>query len=226
VETSSKKPKRRRERPKEGPKQNLLATAERLFADYGLDGVSLKRIGLSAGEANNSVVQYHFGDRASLIREINANRIESLEPRRLELLAKAEAEHKLSDIRALIEVFLLPVAEAMDDDGYHVHARFMVQYMILFRHQAGAEFPTWGPESAGRRAGLLLLEQLPFLTVEHLTSRLNQLSMLFHCALVDRDNALANQRDVQKEAIFLDQVFNMVVAAIQIPLEDGTGLSA
>ena len=218
METTSNKPSRPGSKPKDGLKQNLIATAERLFADYGLDGVSLKQIGFTAGEANNSVIQYHFGDRAGLIREINARRIESFEPRRLELLAIATAQEKLSDIRTLIEVFLLPIAEATDREGYHVHARFMVQYMTLFRHQAGAEFPTWGPKSAGRRAGLLLLEQLPFLTVVDLTSRLNQLSMLFHCALVDRDNALANQRGVQNENTFLDQVFNMIVAAIRIPL--------
>lgn len=173
METSSKKPNLRAPKPKDRPKQNLIATAERLFADYGLDGVSLKQIGFIAGEANNSVIQYHFGDRAGLIREINARRIESFEPRRLELLAVATAQDKLSDIRTLIEIFLLPIAEATDREGHHVHARFMVQYMTLFRHQAGAEFPVWGPESAGRRTGLLLLEQLPFLTVVELTIRLN-----------------------------------------------------
>ena len=45
-------------------------TAERLFAERGLAGVSLSQIGIAAGQKNNAVVHYDFGSRDSLIREI------------------------------------------------------------------------------------------------------------------------------------------------------------
>ena len=45
----------------------LLATAERLFAERGIAGVSLREIGAAAGQRNNSATQYHFESKHGLV---------------------------------------------------------------------------------------------------------------------------------------------------------------
>ena len=41
----------------------IVAAAERLFADIGIDATSLAEINKAAGQRNRSAVQYHFGDK-------------------------------------------------------------------------------------------------------------------------------------------------------------------
>ena len=50
----------------------LIDAAERLFAERGSDGVSLREITSAAGATNASAVQYHFGDRRGLVRAVLA----------------------------------------------------------------------------------------------------------------------------------------------------------
>ena len=48
----------------------LLAAGARLFADHGVEGVSLREITRAAGQRNVRALQYHFGDRAGLLHAI------------------------------------------------------------------------------------------------------------------------------------------------------------
>ena len=41
----------------------MMLAGEQLFAERGFRGVSLREIGLAAGQRNNSAAQYHFGSR-------------------------------------------------------------------------------------------------------------------------------------------------------------------
>ena len=200
-------------RTKEESRQHLLDTAERLLADHGLEGVSLRQIGAAAGEANNSVIQYHFGDKAGLIAAIIGRRIASFEARREILLA--EAMGRETDIASLLKVLLLPLAETEDAYGRHTYARFMMQFLVNFQYQEGIHHPGWGPQSAATRAVTLLGDKLPLLSKRGLGERINWVGMLFLSALVERDNARGNGKPVEKEKIFIEDVFNAMSAVMQ-----------
>jgi AcrR family transcriptional regulator len=45
----------------------LMRAAERLFAERGVEAVSLREIATAAGQRNNSSALYHFGDKRELI---------------------------------------------------------------------------------------------------------------------------------------------------------------
>ncbi len=45
----------------------VVDSARDLFADRGIEGASLREIARVAGQANTSALQYHFGDRESLL---------------------------------------------------------------------------------------------------------------------------------------------------------------
>jgi AcrR family transcriptional regulator len=92
----------------------LIVTAERLFAQRGIDAVSSREIGEEAGQRNAGVVNYYFGDRAGLIRAVFAYRADEIEPRRREMVAetlKSTAPKSHARLRGLIEAVVVPMVE-------------------------------------------------------------------------------------------------------------------
>lgn len=100
----------------------ILHTAERLIAERGPD-VSLREIAAAAHQRNNSAVHYHFGSRDALIEAVIEARMTVLEARRLELLAEYEAAGR-SDVRALVELLVLPLADLRAEGVTH-YCRFL-----------------------------------------------------------------------------------------------------
>jgi AcrR family transcriptional regulator len=63
-----------------------MVTAERLFAMNGVEGVTLTEIQAAAGQSNSSVITYHFGSQAGLVRALLEFRYQKINARRAELL--------------------------------------------------------------------------------------------------------------------------------------------
>jgi AcrR family transcriptional regulator len=103
-----------------------METAEGLFGRHGVDGVSLRQIGAAAGSSNNYAVQYHFGDAAGLVRAILTRRMAEVDRLQQALLERLEAEGRLGEVRALLEVFLRPLLQPVDAGGERIYARFIV----------------------------------------------------------------------------------------------------
>ena len=96
-------------------KEQIVLTAERLFAARGLDGVSLRHIGAAAGNGNHSVVQYHFGSKDQLVRAIFEYRLTDLDHSRRILMARRRPE----DLRSAVECYVLPILEQGEREGSH-----------------------------------------------------------------------------------------------------------
>jgi AcrR family transcriptional regulator len=96
-------------------KEQIVVTAERLFAARGLEGVSLRQIGAAAGNGNHSVVQYHFGSKEQLVRAIFEYRLTDLDHRRRILTAHRRPE----DLRSAVECYVLPILEQGEQEGSH-----------------------------------------------------------------------------------------------------------
>ncbi|UGT60545.1 TetR/AcrR family transcriptional regulator [Nocardia asteroides] len=94
--------------------RRLVAAAERLFAERGIDAVSLRAVMAAAG-ANVASVHYHFGSKDALVRAVIRARGGEISVRRAELLDAAEASEPAA--RALADAFVRPVAEAMAAGG-------------------------------------------------------------------------------------------------------------
>src|SRR5258708_10514388 len=88
-------------------KEQIVRAAERLFADRGIEGVSLRQIGAAVGNGNNSAVQYHFGSKDQLIQAIFTCRLPRLHERRMLLIA----ERPPHDLPSLVEGQLRAVTE-------------------------------------------------------------------------------------------------------------------
>src|SRR5438270_11775123 len=84
----------------------ILDAAERLYAERGLDGVSLRQITEAAGQRNNAAVHYHFGGRDGLVRTLFETRWAELEERRAAMLAELDAAGRGDDVKELVCVLL------------------------------------------------------------------------------------------------------------------------
>jgi len=72
-------------------RQRILDAAELLFTQYGFEATTLRRI-TGAAEVNLAAVNYHFGSKEELIRELFRWRLTWLNQQRLQELDRLEAE--------------------------------------------------------------------------------------------------------------------------------------
>lgn len=108
-------------------RQQILATAERLFAEHGLYAVSNRQISASAGQGNNAAVGYHFGTKADLVRAIIVKHTEPMERLRL---AMVEAVGDGAGLREWVDCLVRPVTTHLDSLGGPTwYARFGAQVM-------------------------------------------------------------------------------------------------
>lgn len=72
-------------------KDQILDTAERLFADRGIEAVSLRALTSEAG-VNLASVHYHFGSKETLVTEVFDRRVDRMNHERLAMLEEAERQ--------------------------------------------------------------------------------------------------------------------------------------
>jgi AcrR family transcriptional regulator len=95
----------------------LISAAEQLFAEHGVGGVSLREITRSAGARNAIALQYHFDDRAGVVRAILDKHLPAVDARRSAMLDEIDARGA-ADLRALAAALVRPLAAKLSDpDG-------------------------------------------------------------------------------------------------------------
>lgn len=99
----------------EQTRQRLIEAAERVFAESGLESVSLRRIAAAAG-VNSAAVHYHFGSRDALIEGVLMRRVEDIQRRREALLAEPPLAGA-AELRRIVEVLARPWAELVMREG-------------------------------------------------------------------------------------------------------------
>lgn len=90
-------------------RERLVAAAERLFAEKGVVGASLRDITTAAG-ANLAAVNYHFGSKEGLLRAVLEARLGPINQSRLELLDQLEAKGKVT-VESLLDAFIRPAVD-------------------------------------------------------------------------------------------------------------------
>ncbi len=99
-------------------RDQILDTAERLFADHGLDAVSLRTLTSEAG-VNLASVHYHFGSKEALVTAVFDRRVDRLNRERLEMLD--EVERRAGDdppgLEAVLRAFFAPVIRTGQEAG-------------------------------------------------------------------------------------------------------------
>ena len=105
----------------EGTRDRILRTAERLFAERGFNGVSVRELAAAAG-VNLALIGYHFGNKEGLLSEVYRRHCEPMIEERLRGLAAASRLRSKARIRAkiaaIIEAFIRPALQQVEaEDG-------------------------------------------------------------------------------------------------------------
>ena len=88
-------------------KTSLLDAAERLFAELGIAGASMRAV-TRAADANLAAVHYHFGSKEGLVRAVFRRRLTPLNRERIARLDDLLATGRARDVEAIVEAFVGP----------------------------------------------------------------------------------------------------------------------
>jgi AcrR family transcriptional regulator len=117
----------------------ILRAAERLFAEKGIHGASLREINREAGQNNTGAVQYYFGDREGLVVAVIARHRKDDELRRHLLLDEYERAGT-RDLRALAAALVTPLASKLaDPDGGRWYLQISAEYYVHATSEQVAE---------------------------------------------------------------------------------------
>lgn len=96
--------------PRAPGREALLDAAALLMDERGIDQVSLNEINRASGQHNRSAIQYHFGSRDTLVRELFTRTMLTIDAERSALLDHLETSNGQVGVRAAIEVVIGPLA--------------------------------------------------------------------------------------------------------------------
>lgn len=198
-------------------RQAMILAAERLFAEHGLDGVSLRDVGAAAGQRNNSAVQYHFGDRDGLLRAVFVHRMRDINVARLAMVAEIDRNGLGKDTRALLECYLLPLTDFLRKaPRTHYYARFLAAIVL---HVDFAD-PQLAPVVDGvELVRLRLLDTLPHLPPSAAAARVRTVFTMLLAALAENEQHVAD--GVRPAYPDLDEfaadLVDMAMGALQAP---------
>lgn len=145
----------------EATRTALMRTAEKLIAERGIENVSIRDIVSTAGQKNESALQYHFKNINGLIRSIHTMREEQVRVRRLLLIEELLAETEKPTLRQLCTLMVQPAFElAKSKPDFRRYVRAFGHEMVLAQNSA-LEMATRSGGDSTQKLGALLRTALP-----------------------------------------------------------------
>jgi AcrR family transcriptional regulator len=203
--------------PEPSTREKLLDAAARLFAERGIDAVSLAEIVRASGQRNTSAVQYHFGGRDDLLLAILELYVPVIRARRLELLAVAEVEG--ADARSAAEAIVRPLTE-LAQRGWRERAYLQIgSELTATLDRAPRAVRTVLRKTAGFEAMALLTTRCPPLPDEIWAERSRLMYPFIGRAAADRARRLDQHgtNQVLPDDRFVENLVNMLLGAMTAP---------
>jgi len=204
----------------------LMDTAETLFAEKGVEGASLRAIGLKAGQNNTVAVQYYFKNRKGLIEAVLESRfrqIEDLRTEKLESLLAANPDPSLEELVSVLQKPLLGL------NSSNIFARFLLQYLTSstrWEFHTGNGVRGWLTNGVTYRDSAtfqlldLIAAKLPDVPRHVLGARLVQCMRMLMGSVVDWENMHnCGQPTPKFETLISDQI-SMIGAALHAPISN------
>lgn len=156
----------------ERTRRRLKAAALRLFAEKGVENVSIRDIQLAAGQKNNGSITYYFASRDALIRELVSDVgkvLDASNNERLDALVAAGGPRCVRDVTAvLIPALPQPTDPSQTEEAYRL--RFFAAVMISHRELLFEA--TAGQDRGTRRCFAAIRSMAPEMPEEILRQRL------------------------------------------------------
>lgn len=194
-------------------REALLAAAERLFAERGIDDVSLGEITRAAGQKNRSALTYHFGSREALLQAVLDRHAPAITAER-EMRLAAITRQPGYQLRDVVEALVMPLAARLDDSSGGV------AYLRITAQMLGSEqlhLFRLRPDSLRRQDPLMRALQplIPPLPPAQQRLRMQLVgSFLFH-ALADQA-AMHRAMALSQRQAFVNQLVDSIVAMLLV----------
>ena len=153
----------------------LIETGERLFAERGIEAVSLRDVCAEAAQRNHSAAQYHFGDRAGLLAAVYEHRMSVVNVRRHAMLDALPDGGAEGDLTAVLAAFIVPLTDVVaETSGWY--GRFLARTRWdLFAQEVLVDLPTM---TSYHRGKAMLDQLMDRLRADVRASRIDQIESL------------------------------------------------
>jgi AcrR family transcriptional regulator len=113
--------------------RQLMEVACRLFAERGVDGVTVREIAAAAGQKNSTAVGYHFGSKEGLIRHVVVEGARVIDDSRNRLVDRLEAAGGPGSVREITDILIQSSVDHAPDTLPPTYLRFV--YMLGLTHR-------------------------------------------------------------------------------------------
>lgn len=173
----------------------ILQSAEKLFGERGIDGVSLREITSDSG-VNSAALHYHFGSKIAVLERIFELRAQPIAQRRMQLLSELRTNRQgRPAVEDVLRAFLLPALESQnlpDGDSFRMlRARLAFEREEVRRRVLDKAF-----NESSQLALAELAKALPHLSAQDLQWRFHFLlgSMVYTMARPGRIESLSDDQ--------------------------------
>lgn len=124
----------------------IIEAAELLFAEHGVNGASLRQIGVASGSANTNVVAYHFGNKEALVAAVIRHRLPDIEAIRTRLMQERAQRPGAPSLYDLLFIMFHPVVQQRNQQNQRSYAAFIAGLFrsgsAWKRYSLGDDYPT------------------------------------------------------------------------------------
>jgi AcrR family transcriptional regulator len=179
--------------PKPSTPDRIKEAAQRLIAEHGVDGVSVREIVIAAGQKNMASLHYYFGTKENLIKELVVDAAKLMEGQREEALSALEKSGVPIVLRDVVAITIGGAILDIDQGGRAATVlRFLGAvtgtHRHLFDEAIGKKY-----NKCYQRCLELIRRCLPQIPPSVLNQRLLFMSISSYNVLITREAAIAFQ---------------------------------
>lgn len=202
-------------------RERLMRAAERLFAQDGIENVSVRAIVREAGQRNESAMHYHFGNKAGLIEALQDQRVQQVVDLRRQAFDEATGDERVPPVRELCYLMVEPAFRLCSrDKGFRDFISVFGQRLVISGAAANAHL-------VGRRDNRLaavtrlLREHLPNLDDLVFDMRMESMGRFTMLAMSRRARSGGSFRGKQAR-LFLNDLADTMAGMLQAPVSAET----
>lgn len=189
-------------------RRQLIDAAEALFADKGIDNVSLVDISRAALQKNRNALQYHFGDKEGLINAVLDKHSEGIAEERHQRLDELERAATFT-LRDVVEVLVVPLAAKLADEEGMAYLKINSQLMAS-DHYAGLRLQRASQIPEARRLEQVTARKMPRLARPVMLARM----LLVDTMLFNGLAAFASRFSRRDRRVFINTLIDSITAVL------------